>query len=350
MELARILAASMARNASDIILTAGRAPMIRVNGSLTPEGTAPLSPEDTETLISSILNQDQKAEFDKENELDLAIAFADAGRFRVNVFRQQGFVGAAFRPIMSRIPSIESLQLPMVVSQFCSMPSGLICVTGPTGSGKSTTLAAMINHINLTRSCHIVTVEDPIEFIHPHRLSVIEQREIGKDTLNYSTALKYVLRQCPDVILVGEMRDLETIAAALTIAETGHLVFSTLHTQSSAKTIDRIIDVFPPYQQQQIRAQLASTLRGVISQVLLPRQDGCGRIAAREIMVVTPAVSNLIREGKVFQIPTAIQTGSAVGMQSMDQSLSQLKMTGLISNEVFQARASKAAPGAPGQI
>jgi twitching motility protein PilT len=344
MELAQLLSVAMSRNASDIILTVGRAPMLRINGSLTPEGTMPLSAEDAEKLIFSILSNEQKEEFQRDNELDLAVAFAGSGRFRVNVFRQQGYAGAAFRPIMSQIPTIESLQLPPVVSQFCSMPSGLICVTGPTGSGKSTTLAAMINHINRSRPCHIVTVEDPIEFVHPHQMSVIEQREIGKDTMNYSTALKYVLRQCPDVILVGEMRDLETIAAALTIAETGHLVFSTLHTQSSAKTIDRIIDVFPPYQQQQIRAQLASTLRGVISQVLLPRQDGKGRVAAREIMVVTPAVGNLIREGKVFQIPTAIQTGSAVGMQTMDQSLNQLKMAGLISNEVFQSRVSKAAP------
>lgn len=349
MELSQLLAAAMTRSASDIILTVGRAPMLRINGSMTPEGSAQLSAEDTEKLVFSILNAEQKAEFAKDNELDLAVAFKDSGRFRVNVFRQQGFVGAAFRPIMSQIPTIESLQLPAVAAQFCSMSSGLICVTGPTGSGKSTTLAAMINHINRSRSCHIVTVEDPIEFVHPHQMSVIEQREIGKDTDTYSSALKYVLRQCPDVILVGEMRDLETIAAALTIAETGHLVFSTLHTQSSAKTIDRIIDVFPPYQQQQIRAQLASTLRGVISQVLLPRQDGRGRVAAREIMVVTPAVSNLIREGKVFQIPTAIQTGSAVGMQTMDQSLTQLKMGGLISNEVYQARVSKAAPGSAGQ-
>ncbi len=348
MELSELLARAMTRNASDIILTVGRAPMFRINGSLAAEGSTPLCAEDTEKLIFSILSGEQKNEFLQENELDLAVAFADSGRFRVNVFRQQGYVGAAFRPIMSQIPTIESLQLPGVVSQFCSMPSGLICVTGPTGSGKSTTLAAMLNYINQTRSCHIVTVEDPIEFVHPHRLSLIEQREVGKDTQNYSTALKYVLRQCPDVILIGEMRDLETIAAALTIAETGHLVFSTLHTQSAAKTIDRIIDVFPPYQQQQIRAQLASTLRGVISQVLLPRQDGKGRVAAREIMVVTPAVSNLVREGKVFQIPTAIQTGAAVGMQSMDQSLLQLKNAGLISNEIFQARAGKAAQ-LPGQ-
>lgn len=345
MELSQLLAVAMTKNTSDIILTVGRAPMLRINGNLIAEGSTPLSAEDTEKLIFSILSPEQIAEFKDDNELDLAVAFADSGRFRVNVFRQQGHVGAAFRPIMTQIPTIESLQLPPVVSQFCSMPSGLICVTGPTGSGKSTTLAAMINHINRSRQCHIVTVEDPIEFVHPHQLSVVEQREIGKDTLNYSTALKYVLRQCPDIILVGEMRDLETIAAALTIAETGHLVFSTLHTQSSAKTIDRIIDVFPPYQQQQIRAQLASTLRGVISQVLLPRQDGRGRVAAREIMVVTPAIANLVREGKIYQLPTAIQTGSAVGMQSMDQSLNQLKMSGLISNEVFQSRVSRTTPG-----
>ncbi len=321
MELSAILALSMQRNASDIILTVGRPPMFRINGSLVPDTSAVLSSEDTEKLIFSVLNDSQVKEFNEKNELDLAVFFPDSGRFRVNVFRQQNFVGAAFRPILSKIPTFESLALSQTISNFCNMPSGLICVTGPTGSGKSTTLAAMINHINMHRQSHIITIEDPIEFVHSHIRSVIEQREVGKDTETYTTALKYVLRQCPDVILIGEMRDLETIAAAITIAETGHLVFATLHTQSAAKTIDRIIDVFPPYQQQQIRAQLASTLKGVVSQILLPRKDGMGRVAAREIMVVTPGISNLIREGKVFQIPTALQTGASVGMISMDQSL-----------------------------
>lgn len=338
MELSAILALSMQRNASDIILTVGRPPMFRINGSLVPDTSAVLSSEDTEKLIFSVLNDSQVKEFNEKNELDLAVFFPDSGRFRVNVFRQQNFVGAAFRPILSKIPTFESLALSQTISNFCNMPSGLICVTGPTGSGKSTTLAAMINHINMHRQSHIITIEDPIEFVHSHIRSVIEQREVGKDTETYTTALKYVLRQCPDVILIGEMRDLETIAAAITIAETGHLVFATLHTQSAAKTIDRIIDVFPPYQQQQIRAQLASTLKGVVSQILLPRKDGMGRVAAREIMVVTPGISNLIREGKVFQIPTALQTGASVGMISMDQSLLQLKNAGVISEEVYQTR------------
>lgn len=347
MELSAILALSMQRNASDIILTVGRPPMFRINGSLVPDTSGVLSSEDTEKLIFSVLNDSQVKEFNEKNELDLAVFFPDSGRFRVNVFRQQNSVGAAFRPILSKIPTFESLALSQTISNFCNMPSGLICVTGPTGSGKSTTLAAMINHINMHRQSHIITIEDPIEFVHSHIRSVIEQREVGKDTETYTTALKYVLRQCPDVILIGEMRDLETIAAAITIAETGHLVFATLHTQSAAKTIDRIIDVFPPYQQQQIRAQLASTLKGVVSQILLPRKDGMGRVAAREIMVVTPGISNLIREGKVFQIPTALQTGASVGMISMDQSLLQLKNAGVISEEVYQTRVTPKLGAAP---
>ena len=348
MNLKEILASAMKKNTSDVILTVGRPPMLRINGSLTPDGSETFSDKDLESIIYSVMNDEQKAEFEAHSELDLAIEFPDSGRFRVNVFKQMGKIGAALRPIMSKIPTLESLYLPQVAQDFCNMPSGLVCVTGPTGSGKSTTLAAMINHINTNRACHIITVEDPIEFVHSHKLSVIEQREVGKDTETYSVALKYVLRQCPDVILIGEMRDLETIAAAITIAETGHLVFATLHTQSASKTIDRIIDVFPPYQQQQIRAQLATTLKGVISQILLPKQDGSGRIAAREIMVVNSAISNLIREGKVYQIPTAIQTGSSLGMISMDQSLMNLKNEGLISNEIYQARVKSSFGGGTG--
>ena len=338
MDIKQILASAMKRNTSDIILTAGRPPMLRINGSMTPDGTKQLDENDLKELIYSIVSEDQKAEFEAHSELDLAIEFPDSGRFRVNVFRQMGKIGAAFRPIMSVIPKFDSLSLPPITADFCKLTSGLVLVTGPTGSGKSTTLAAMIDYINTNRACHIITVEDPIEFIHAHKLSVVEQREVGKDTETYASALKFVLRQCPDVILIGEMRDLETIAAAITIAETGHLVFATLHTQSAAKTIDRIIDVFPAYQQQQIKAQLATTLKGVISQVLLPKQDGSGRIAAREIMVVNSAISNLIREGKIYQIPTAIQTGAALGMISMDQSLANLKNEGIISNEVYQTR------------
>lgn len=339
MNIQQILASAMKKNTSDIILTAGRPPMLRINGSLTPDGNAQLNENDLHSLIYSIINDEQKSDFEAHSELDFAVEFPDSGRFRVNVFKQMGKIGAAFRPIMSVIPTLESLLLPQAAADFCNLPSGLVCVTGPTGSGKSTTLAAMIDYINTNRACHIITVEDPIEFVHNHKLSVVEQREVGKDTESYTAALKYVLRQCPDVILIGEMRDLETIAAAITIAETGHLVFATLHTQSAAKTIDRIIDVFPPYQQQQIKAQLASTLKGVISQILLPKQDGSGRIAAREIMVVNSAISNLIREGKVYQIPTAIQTGGALGMVSMENSLQKLKNDGIISAEVFQTKA-----------
>ena len=342
MTIQEIMASAMKKNTSDIILTAGRPPMLRINGSLTPDGTVQLNENDLHELIYSIINDEQKKDFEEHSELDFAVEFPDSGRFRVNVFKQMGKIGAAFRPIMSRIPTLESLLLPPVTADFCNLSSGLVCVTGPTGSGKSTTLAAMIDYININRACHIITVEDPIEFVHAHKLSVVEQREVGKDTETYTAALKYVLRQCPDVILIGEMRDLETIAAAITIAETGHLVFATLHTQSAAKTVDRIIDVFPPYQQQQIKAQLASTLKGVISQVLLPKQDGSGRVAAREIMVVNSAISNLIREGKVYQIPTAIQTGGALGMVSMENSLQKLKDEGLISAEVFQSRTRNA--------
>lgn len=335
---------------SDLHLSAGQKPRWRINGEILEiSGPGKLGAEEVLELLKPVARADILASFARSSDEDFAYSMGESCRFRINLLRDHNGISAVFRHIPNAILSLEALNMPSILQRFCDQPKGLVLVTGPTGSGKSTTLAAMINHINRSRSCHIVTVEDPIEFVHPHQMSVIEQREIGKDTETYSSALKYVLRQCPDVILVGEMRDLETIAAALTIAETGHLVFSTLHTQSSAKTIDRIIDVFPPYQQQQIRAQLASTLRGVISQLLLPRQDGRGRVAAREIMVVTPAVSNLIREGKVFQIPTAIQTGSAVGMQTMDQSLTQLKMGGLISNEVYQARVSKAAPGSAGQ-
>ena len=249
MELSTLLATAMQRNTSDIILTVGRPPMLRINGSLTPEGSVQLTPEDVKHMIYSVINDEQKQEFELHNELDLAIQFPDSGRFRVNVFRQMGHIGAALRPIMSRIPTLESLYLPNVVADFCKLPSGLILVTGPTGSGKSTTLAAMINYINLNRRCHIITVEDPIEFVHQHQLSVIEQREVGKDTETYTAALKYVLRQCPDVILIGEMRDLETISAAITIAETGHLVFATLHTSSAEDSIDRMVGVFPAEKQ-----------------------------------------------------------------------------------------------------
>jgi twitching motility protein PilT len=340
MDMLSLLTIAQKRGASDIIITVGRPPMFRVTGQLVPEGSDIVVPELSKRLVYSILNDEQRATFEEESELDLSISLKNVGRFRVNVFKQRGCVGAALRTIVSKIPTLQELDLPKSIINFCNLHSGLICVTGPTGSGKSTTLSAMINYINQNRKAHIITIEDPIEFVHPHINSVIEQREIGKDTNSYTKALKSILRQDPDVVLVGEMRDLETIAAALTIAETGHIVFSTLHTQSAAQTIDRIVDVFPPYQQQQIRTQLASTLKGVVSQLLLPRADGMGRVAAREIMVVNSAISNLIREGKTFQIPSAIQTGQNLGMVSMDKSLQNLKVTGKISNEVYLSKLS----------
>src|SRR6516165_7970501 len=291
MDLAELLKHAVETGASDLHLTASRPAMTRVNGKLLPSGFPDeLGPDDTKALVYSILTDDQKAKFEEDHELDLSIGIPGISRFRVNVF----------------------------------MPRGLVCVTGPTGCGKSTTLAAMINLVNQEKDGHIITIEDPIEFLHPHIRSTITQRELGSDTYSFPRALKAVLREDPNVILVGEMRDLETIAAALTLAETGHLVLSTLHTQDAAQTVDRIIDVFPPYQQEQIRVMLAATLKGVVSQVLLPKADGQGRVAAREIMVVTPAIAALIREGKTHQIYSAIQTGSTYGMCTMEKSLAEL--------------------------
>jgi twitching motility protein PilT len=334
MDLAELLQHAVANGASDLHLTASRPAMVRINGHLIPSGyETELGPEDTKALIYSILTDDQKAKFEEEHELDFSIGIPGVSRFRVNVFMQRGCVSGVFRTIGENIPSCEELGLGETVRQLALLPRGLVCVTGPTGCGKSTSLAAMINLVNQEKDGHIITIEDPIEFLHPHIRCTINQRELGSDTFSYPRALKAVLREDPNVILVGEMRDLETIAAALTLAETGHLVLSTLHTQGAAQTVDRIIDVFPPYQQEQIRVMLASTLKGVVSQVLLPRADGQGRIAAREIMVVTPAISALIREGKTHQIYSAIQTGSNQGMCTMEASLAQLCEGGFIAED-----------------
>ena len=332
MDLAELLKHAVENGASDLHLTASRPAMVRINGRLVPSGfETELGPDDTKALIYSILTDDQKAKFEEDHELDFSIGIPGISRFRVNVFMQRGCVSGVFRTIGENIPSCQELGLSETIQQLALLPRGLVCVTGPTGCGKSTTLAAMINLVNQEKDGHIITIEDPIEFLHPHIRSTINQRELGSDTYSYPRALKAVLREDPNVILVGEMRDLETIAAALTLAETGHLVLSTLHTQDAAQTVDRIIDVFPPYQQEQIRVMLAATLKGVVSQVLLPRADGQGRVAAREILVVTPAISALIRDGKTHQIYSAIQTGASYGMCTMEKSLADLYEAGLVS-------------------
>jgi twitching motility protein PilT len=341
MDLAELLKHAVEHGASDLHLTAMRPPMVRISGKLIPSGfDTELTPDDTKSLIYSILTDDQKAKFEEEHELDFSIGIPGVSRFRVNVFMQRGCVSGVFRTIGENIPSCEELGLNETVQQLALLPRGLVCVTGPTGCGKSTTLAAMINLVNQQRDGHIITIEDPIEFLHPHIRSTINQRELGSDTFSFPRALKAVLREDPNVILVGEMRDLETIAAALTLAETGHLVLSTLHTQDAASTVDRIIDVFPPYQQEQIRVMLAATLKGVVSQVLLPKVDGQGRVAAREVMVVTPAISAIIREAKTHQLYSAIQTGANLGMCTMEKSLAELHAAGLITDEDALSKAN----------
>ncbi|MCX7831280.1 MAG: type IV pilus twitching motility protein PilT [Actinobacteria bacterium] len=326
-----LLVKTLEYGASDLHITTGLPPVIRLHGELRALDYPKLLPNDTRELIYSIMTQEQRDVLERNWEYDFSYSIPGKGRFRVNVYFQRGSVAAAFRTIPAKIPSIEDLRLPAVVQEFAMKPRGFVLVTGPTGSGKSTTLAAIINIINETRSCHIITIEDPIEFLHPHKKSVVNQREIGTDTHSFSNALKYALRQDPDVILIGEMRDLETIQTALTAAETGHLVFATLHTVDAPQTIDRIIDVFPPHQQQQVRVQLAGCLQGVISQQLLPTADGKGRVVACEVLVATAGIRNLIREGKTHQIYTAIQTGQKYGMQTLDMALADLVRRGWIT-------------------
>lgn len=317
--------------ASDLHLQVGLPPMLRVDGALKPvSGTEVLNEQAIESLVFAILDEDQKAILLKDKEFDFSFAFGDLGRFRVNAFHERGNLAAALRLIPNEIVSIEQLGLPPIVSKFADYPRGLVLVTGPTGSGKSTSLAALINKINHDRATHIITIEDPIEFTHKSIKSVIVQREVHYDTFSFSAALRSALRQDPDVVLIGEMRDLETIAAAITIAETGHLVFATLHTNSAAQSIDRMIDVFPAHQQPQIRAQLSNILMAICSQRLIPTIGG-GRIAAAEILVATPAVRNIIREGKTHQLDAVIQTGAEYGMQSMDKTLVNLIHQGTIS-------------------
>ena len=317
---------------SDLHITAGAPPTIRLNGDLLPIPDYPLlTPRALQSMIYAILPQKMRERFEQELELDMSYSLPAKARFRVNVYFQRDSVGAAFRVIPYEIKHIDDLGLPPAVSDLARFPRGFVVVTGPTGSGKSTTLASMVDIVNTERAGHIMTVEDPIEFLHRHKTCLVNQREVGADTHGFSQALKHVLRQDPDVILVGEMRDLETIGTAITAAETGHLVFATLHTQDAPQTVDRIIDVFPPHQQQQVRVQLATTLQGVVTQQLIPTSDGRGRVVACEIMVATPAIRNLIREGKVHQIYSAMQAGGRYGMQTMDMSLAAHVKSGKIT-------------------
>ena len=335
VSLRTLLDEMIERDASDLHITAGDRPKLRVDGDIVSSSVEHvLTPRDTLQLAYSVLTENQKKRFEMEDELDFSFGIANLSRFRGNVFKQRGCVSMVIRQIPFQIKSFADLQLPPVIASFSERPRGLVLVTGPTGSGKSTTLAAMIDKINTDRRGHIITVEDPIEFIHRHRNCIINQREVGADTKSFASALKYALREDPDVILIGEMRDLETIQAAITIAETGHLVFATLHTNSAAEAINRMIDVFPAHQQSQVRAQLAFVLEGIITQVLLPKTSGKGRAMAAEILVVTPAIRALIRDDKVHQIYSSMQSGKKFGMQTLNDALYQLYMTRQVSADV----------------
>lgn len=349
------------KKGSDLHLVVGVPPVIRIDGQLTPTAYERVTPQDSQRMSYDILTDEQIQKFESTLELDFSYSVARVARFRVNVYKEKGAVAAAFRVIPQRIPTVEELQLPQVLSDIARRPRGLVLVTGPTGSGKSTTLAAMLNQINTERSVHILTIEDPIEYLHPHKYSVVNQRELGADTKSFAAALKSALRQDPDVILVGEMRDQETMALAVTAAETGHLVFATVHTNSAASTVDRIVDVFPPGQQEQIRVQLSNNLEAIITQQLLPRAGNPGRVGALEILIATPAIRNLIREGKSHQITSTIQISGKEGMQTMDQCLRDLYQAGKVTLDDAMARAMQpeelkkmlagpmgGAPGAPG--
>ncbi|MCX5781743.1 MAG: type IV pilus twitching motility protein PilT [Elusimicrobia bacterium] len=340
MVMINILKTAVQKGASDVHMVIGRPPMVRIRGSVTSLDDFPvLTKDSSKDLIYSILTDFQKSKFEESMELDCSFSLQGVSRFRVNVLQQKNGVEAVLRVISSRIPTPEEIDLNPVILQFAELPRGLVLVTGPTGSGKSTTLACLINIINQKRHEHILTIEDPIEYVYEGLNCIVRQREVGEQTKSFHSALRTALRQDPDIVLIGEMRDLETISAALTIAETGHLAFATLHTTDAAQTVDRIIDVFPPHQQQQVRVQLSTTLKVVVSQTLLPKSDGFGRVAAREIMVVTPAISNLIREGKTHQIYSAIETGGKFGMISLDRALLELVEGNLISKEDAIAKA-----------
>jgi len=332
--LHQLLKAMIDKGASDLHLTTGSPPQLRIDGQLVPLRVPPMTPVDTKQLCYSILTDAQKVRFEEDLELDLSFGVKNLARFRSNIFMQRGAVAGAFRVIPFKILSFAELGLPPVVAELCRRPRGLVLVTGPTGSGKSTTLASMIDKINSERRQHIITIEDPIEYLHPHKGCIINQREVGSDTMGFKMALKYILRQDPDVVMIGEMRDLETVEAALTTAETGHLAFATLHTNSAVQTINRIIDVFPPHQQSQIRAQVSFVLEGVVSQTLMPKAAGPGRVLGVEIMVPNSAIRNLVREDKVHQIYSQMQVGQAKHqMQTMNQSLTALYLRRLITLE-----------------
>ncbi len=341
INLHQLLKILVEANGSDLHITTNTPPQIRVDGKMTPLDFPPLNQVETKQLCYSVLTDAQKHKFEEENELDLSFGVKGLSRFRGNVFIQRGAVAGVFRVIPYKILTFEELNLPPVVSELAAKPRGLILVTGPTGSGKSTTLASIIDYINISRHEHIVTIEDPIEYLHPHKGCLVNQREVGADTKSFKNALKYILRQDPDVVLVGELRDLETIEAALTLSETGHLCLATLHTNSCAQTINRIVDVFPPYQQTQIRAQLSFVLEGVMSQALMPKMNSKGRVMALEIMIPNPAIRNLIREDKVHQIYSQMQVGQEkFGMQTMNQSLFSLFQKRLIALEEALGRSS----------
>ena len=339
--LHQLLKAMVEKGASDLHITTGSPPQLRIDGKLVPLKTPPMSPVDTKQLCYSILTDAQKHKFEEDSELDLSFGVKGLSRFRANIFMQRGAVAGAFRTIPFKILTFQELGLPQIVSDLAKKPRGLVLVTGPTGSGKSTTLASIIDKINTDRHEHIITIEDPIEYLHPHKNCLVNQREVGADTQSFKKALKYILRQDPDVVLIGEMRDLETVEAALVISETGHLAFATLHTNSAVQTINRILDVFPPYQQPQVRAQLSFVLEGVLTQNLLPKAGGPGRVLIVEVMVPNPAIRNLIREDKIHQVYSQMQVGqSKFGMQTFNQSLAQAFAKRLITLEEAMARSS----------
>jgi twitching motility protein PilT len=344
-DFADILLEVIENGASDLHLTAGSPPMVRKKGKLHPLDYPILSSQDTREIVYSILNNEQRKRLENEWQIDLSYSVPNKARFRVNAFFQRASIGAVMRTIPTEIPKLSDLGLPPVLEELTRKPRGFVLVTGPTGSGKSTTLAAMIDLINQERQEHILTIEDPIEFLHRHKNCVVNQRELGTDATSFANGLKAALRQDPDVILVGEMRDLETMMTALTAAETGHLVFATLHTQDTASTVDRIVDAFPPAQQHQVRVQLSMALQGVVTQQLLPTPDGKERVCATEVLVPTAGVRNLIREGKTHQLYSALQTGASHGMQTMDASLVELVRTGKITSQMAERRSSS-----PGEL
>ncbi len=340
VDISEILKVVIEQEASDLHLAVGVPPVVRIDGHLVKLDYPVLKANEARELIYSILSQDQRQKLETDWEVDFSYALYGMARFRVNAYFQRGTLSAAFRLIPAAIKTIDDLHLPKVLHTFCNKPRGFVLVTGPTGSGKSTTLAAIIDEINSLRSDHIVTIEDPIEFLHSHKECVVNQREVGSDTKGFPVALRSALRQDPDIILIGEMRDLETIQIALTAAETGHLVFATLHTQDCPQTIDRMIDVFPPHQQEQIRVQIAATLEGIVTQQLLPLAGGKGRTVACEVLISTPAAKNLIREGKTHQLYTVMQTGGQIGMQTMNSCLADLVRRGHITRELAVRRSS----------